>query len=412
MAWPTSRTVTSAASGAEQEQRHNLEVDPPPRARRRGLDAIDVAGRRADLAAADSSRSLCERLPICRAVTQTNRDQVHGGKFLHGDTQSRGQTLQKRRRQVQVLLTLVGDVLLGRHRDDRIHILREPHDRGNPHRERRTRRRLGGDHGATGQSSVLELAHRVGVKVDVATYMKVTLRCRDLIDRRVERVRRVRQLPSYHQRPIDPAIQRSICRANRVEAPLIVTNAIRSEEQIRRAEIRDDLRKVHHSPLRAKRGQRVTRRAGRNRRREHIAEQETTVVGLAESNEPWHRSVSTPRPSERCQGDTTTNPDEHNHRHDDAPLRPQFRSPPQPHDAHRSPPWRVRSSLIHPHRQPTRQGWPPTPFLVVLAADPIDDEVATSQPRMPKSRRRRGSSSDGCAFYAGVASTRWAGCSG
>ena len=311
---------------------------------------------------------LCERVPIGRAVAETDRDQVHGGKLLHGDSESRGQTLQERWRQVQVLLTLVGDVLLGCHRDDRVDILREPHDRRDPHRERRTRRRLGGDRGATSQSSILELLDRVGVQADVATHVEVALLGRQFIYRGVERVRRVRQMPSHHQGSIDTAIQRSVRRANRIEAPRVMTSAIRPQEQIRGAEIRDDLRKVHHSPLRAKRGQRVTRRAGRNRRREHIAEQETTVVGEAVRNEPGHRGVSTPSPSERCQGDTTTNPDQQRHHHDHAPLRPQFRSPPQPHDAHRSPPWRVRYSPHSPTSSAHRQGWTPTPSPVVLAA--------------------------------------------
>ena len=89
----------------------------------------------------------------------------------------------------------------------------------------------------------------------MAAHMEVALLGREFVDRRVERVRRVRQVPSHHQRSIDTAIQRSIGRANRIEAPRVVTSAIRSEEQIRGAEIRDDLRKVHHSPLRAKWGQ-------------------------------------------------------------------------------------------------------------------------------------------------------------
>ena len=91
--------------------------------------------------------------------------------------------------------------------------------------------------------------------MDVAAHVEVTLLSREFVDRHVKRVRRVRQMPSHHQRSIDTAIQRSIGRPNRIQAPRIVTSAIRSEEQIRRAEIRDDLRKVHHSPLRAKRGQ-------------------------------------------------------------------------------------------------------------------------------------------------------------
>ena len=188
-------------------------------------------------------------------MTEANRDEVDGGKLLHGDTESRGQTLQERGRQVQVLLTLVGDVLFGCDREDGVDILGEAHDRADPHRERRARRRLGGDRGATSQSAILELLDRVGVEMDMAAHMKVALLGREFVDRRVERVRGVRQVPSHHERSIDRAIQRSIGRANRIEVPRGMTSAIRSEEQIRGAEVRDDLRKIHHSPLRAKWGQ-------------------------------------------------------------------------------------------------------------------------------------------------------------
>ena len=102
--------------------------------------------------------------------------------------------------------------MLGRQGKYRVDVLRKAHDTRHARCERWTSRRIVADLGGVGEPVLLELRGDVGVEVEAAADMEVTLRGRKLVDSHVEGPRWVGQAPCNNQRTIDPAIQSSVGR--------------------------------------------------------------------------------------------------------------------------------------------------------------------------------------------------------
>ena len=161
--------------GTEDQQGHDLKVDSPLGAGRCCPDAVHVAGAREDLTLSYRRGGRSEWPPVGCTVAKTDADEIDLWDLLDGDSKPSGQAGEKGGGEVGVLLSLIGDVLLGRQGQNRVDVLRESYDRRDTHRERWTGRHLGADLGGVGESAVLELRGRVGVEVEVAADVEVTL---------------------------------------------------------------------------------------------------------------------------------------------------------------------------------------------------------------------------------------------
>ena len=198
-------------------------------------------------------------------MTEADAHEVDVGNPLDWDAQPGGQTWQKGRRQEEVLLALVRDVFVGEHGVDGVDVLRRPHDRSDPNRERGAGGRLVVMLHPAGESAVLDLCRRVGVKMEAAPDVEVALLGHQLVDGDVEGVVRIREASGDHQRTIDRAKQVGVGHADRVEASIELTAGIRRQEEVGRSEVGDDLRKINDALFQGGQGERAGRRASGHR---------------------------------------------------------------------------------------------------------------------------------------------------